>query len=40
MTGIQIAALVMVSVGSVGLLAIFAFMRRRMEQLRNLKERE
>jgi hypothetical protein len=36
----QIAALVMVSVGSVGLVATFVFMRRRLAQLRDLKERE
>jgi hypothetical protein len=36
----QIAALVLVSVGSVGLVAMFVFMRRRLEQLRNLEEHE
>ena len=35
----KIAALVMVSVGTVGLLVIFVLMRRRLEELRQIKER-
>jgi hypothetical protein len=34
----KIAALVMVSVGTVGLLVIFALMRRKLEELRRFKE--
>ena len=34
----KLAALIMVSVGTVGLLGIFVLMRRRLEQLRRLKE--
>lgn len=33
------AALIMVSVGTVGLIVIFVLMRRRLEQLRRIKER-
>jgi len=36
---VKIAALVMVSVGTVGLLVIFVLMRRRLEELRRIKER-
>lgn len=35
----KIAALVMVSVGTVGLVVIFVLMRRRLEELRRIKER-
>jgi hypothetical protein len=34
----KIAALVMVSVGTVGLLVIFVLMRRKLEELRRYKE--
>jgi hypothetical protein len=34
----KIAALVMVSVGTVGLLVIFVLMRRKLEELRRFKE--
>jgi hypothetical protein len=34
----KIAALVMVSVGTVGLLVIFVLMRRKLDQLRRFKE--
>ena len=34
----RIAALVMVSVGTVGLLVIFVLMRRKLDQLRRFKE--
>ncbi|CAN5147414.1 hypothetical protein BH18ACT12_BH18ACT12_22480 [soil metagenome] len=34
----KIAALIMVSVGTVGLIVIFALMRRKLEQLRRIKE--
>ena len=36
----KIAALVLVSVGTVGLIATFVFMRRKLEELRRLKEGE
>jgi len=36
---VKIAALVMVSVGTVGLVVIFVLMRRRLEELRRIKER-
>ena len=36
----KIAALVLVSVGTVGLIATFIFMRRKLEELRRLKEGE
>jgi len=35
---VKIAALIMVSVGTVGLLVVFVFMRRRLEELRRIKE--
>jgi hypothetical protein len=35
---VKIAALIMVSVGTVGLLGMFVLMRRRLEQLRRIKE--
>jgi hypothetical protein len=35
---VKIAALVMVSVGTVGLLVIFVLMRRKLEELRRFKE--
>jgi hypothetical protein len=35
---VKIAALVMVSVGTVGLLVIFVLMRRKLEELRRYKE--
>jgi hypothetical protein len=37
---VKIAALVLVSVGTVGLIATFVFMRRKLEELRRLKEGE
>jgi hypothetical protein len=37
---VKIAALVLVSVGTVGLIATFVFMRRKLEDLRRLKEGE
>ena len=40
MTGIQLAAVVMVSVGTVGLIATFVLMRRKLEQLRRLRGEE
>ena len=36
----KIAAVILVSVGTVGLLVTFVVMRRKLEQLRDLKERE
>jgi hypothetical protein len=36
---VKVAALVMVSVGTVGLVVIFVLMRRRLEELRRIKER-
>jgi len=36
---VKVAALVMVSIGTVGLLVIFVLMRRRLEELRRIKER-
>ena len=36
----KIAAIVLVSVGTVGLIAMFVLMRRRLEELRRLKEGE
>jgi hypothetical protein len=36
----QLAALVLVSVGSVGLIVTFLLMRRKLEQLRRLREEE
>ena len=36
----KIAAVILVSVGTVGLLVTFVIMRRKLEQLRDLKERE
>jgi hypothetical protein len=38
MTGIQLAAVLLVSIGGVGLIVMFALMRRRMEQLRRWTE--
>jgi hypothetical protein len=35
---VKIAALVMVSVGTVGLLVVFVLMRRKLEELRRFKE--
>jgi len=35
---LKLAALILVSVGSVGLVVTFALMRRKLEQLRRLKE--
>jgi hypothetical protein len=35
---VKIAAIVLVSVGTVGLLVTFVLMRRKLEQLRRLKE--
>jgi hypothetical protein len=37
---VKVAAVVLVSVGSVGLVVTFVFMRRRLEQLRRWKEGE
>jgi len=37
---VKIAAVILVSVGTVGLLVTFVVMRRKLEQLRDLKERE
>ena len=34
----KVAAIVLVSVGTVGLIAMFVLMRRRLEELRRLKE--
>lgn len=34
----KIAALIMVSVGTVGLLVVFVLMRRKLEELRRFKE--
>ena len=36
----KVAALVLVSVGTVGLIATFVFMRRKLEELRRLKQGE
>jgi hypothetical protein len=35
---VKIAALIMVSVGTVGLLVVFVLMRRKLEELRRFKE--
>jgi hypothetical protein len=35
---VKIAALIMVSVGTVGLLVVFILMRRKLEELRRFKE--
>ena len=35
----KLAALILVGVGSVGLLVTYALMRRKLEQLRRIKER-
>ena len=35
----KLAAIILVSVGSVGLVVTFVFMRRKLEQLRRFKER-
>ena len=35
----KLAAIILVSVGSVGLVTTFVFMRRKLEQLRRFKER-
>jgi hypothetical protein len=35
---VKLAALILVSVGTVGLVATYVLMRRRLEQLRRLKE--
>jgi hypothetical protein len=37
---VKIAAVVLVSVGTVGLIATFVLMRRKLEELRRLKEGE
>jgi hypothetical protein len=37
---VKLAAIVLVSVGTVGLIAMFVLMRRRLEELRRLKEGE
>jgi hypothetical protein len=37
---VKLAALVLVSVGTVGLVATFVLMRRKLEQLRRVKEGE
>jgi hypothetical protein len=39
-TGMQIAALVLVCVGCTGLVVMFVLMRRKLEQLRTLKDGE
>jgi hypothetical protein len=36
---VKLAAVILVSVGTVGLLVTFVLMRRKLEQLRDLKER-
>jgi hypothetical protein len=36
---VKLAAILLVSIGGAGLIVTFAFMRRRVEQLRKLKER-
>jgi hypothetical protein len=36
----QLAAVLLVSIGGAGLIVMFAVMRRRMEQLRRWKERD
>ena len=36
----KLAAIVLVSVGTVGLIAMFVLMRRKLEELRRLKEGE
>jgi hypothetical protein len=35
---VKLAAILLVSIGSAGLIVTFVFMRRRMEQLRKLRE--
>jgi len=37
---VKLAAIVLVSVGTVGLIAMFVLMRRKLEELRRLKEGE
>jgi hypothetical protein len=36
---VKLAAILLVSIGGAGLIVTFVFMRRRVEQLRKLKER-
>jgi len=36
---VKLAAVILVSVGSVGLVVMFVLMRRKLEQLRDFKER-